>query len=106
MTRYARIDNNAPWNPKIQALNDAEFRAFFSSICYADQFTTDGYIPSHALRVVGGSKRIIEALVAKGFWEQNGTGIHVHDYLEHQRSKAQIEAAVEKARKAGKGNTK
>lgn len=100
MTRYARIDNNAPWSPKIQAFTDAEFRAWIKSICYADQYRTDGHIPQHALLTVCPSKRVRDGLVEKGGWEPNGAGVYVHDYLQHQRSAAQIQAATDKAKKA------
>lgn len=100
MTRYARIDNNAPWSPKIQALTDAEFRAWVASICYADQYKTDGHIPKHALAFVGGAGRVKNGLVTKGCWEPNGDGVYIHDYLLHQRSRRDIEVAVDKARHA------
>lgn len=99
---YAKIDDNAPWSPKVQALTDAEFRAWVASICYASQFRTDGHIPDHALRVVGASSKVQAGLVAKGMWEANGTGVYVHDYLEHQRSRDAIEAISKQRRAAAK----
>jgi hypothetical protein len=100
VTRYARLDNNAPWGPKVQALSDAEFRAWVTSLCYSDQFLTDGHIPDAALRVITPSPRVRQSLVAKGMWHANGDGIHIHDYLQHQRSRAEVEAAQGKARRA------
>lgn len=97
---YAKIDDNAPWSPKVAALSDSEFRAWITSICYASQFRTDGHVPEHALRVIGATTKTREGLVDKGMWEPNGSGVYVHDYLEHQRSREQIAAISEQRRGA------
>lgn len=97
---YARLDDNAPWNPKVASLTDAEFRAWIASICYASQHRTNGLIPPQALRLVGASARVVDGLVEKGVWEANGSGFYVHDYLKKQRSREEIMALSAQRRAA------
>lgn len=99
---HVRFDDSTPWHPRIQAMNDAEFRVWFASVCYASRFRTDGHVPDSALPLVAPRQKTRERLIELGAWEPNGAGIYVHDYLEHQRSKAQIEASIEAAKKGAR----
>lgn len=97
---HVRFDDDTPWHPRIQAMSDAEFRAWFNSICYASRFRTDGKVPKAAIASIGANTRTCNALVKTGTWEPNGDGVHVRDYLDYQRSKEQIEAAIQTAKDA------
>jgi hypothetical protein len=100
---YVRFADDTPWHPRVQSMSDAEFRAWFTSVCYASRFRTDGHIPDQAITLVAPRQKVREALIEAGTWEANGNGVYVHDYLQYQRSKAQIEAAIEAGRKGARG---
>jgi hypothetical protein len=73
----------------------------------ADQ-RTDGFIPAYMLGALAGSEQALAALLKSGLWKESADrdGWVMHDYLEYNRSKKQIEsdrAATSKARSiAGK----
>lgn len=97
---HVRFDDSTPWHPRVLAMSDAEFRAWFNSICYASRFRTDGKVPKTAISSIGASAPTCKALVKSGAWEPNGDGVYVHDYLHYQRSREQIEAVIQAAKGA------
>ena len=90
---WVKIDDGMPQNTKVGRLSDAGFRAYVLSICYCGANTTDGVIERSLLMLIPtATLKIAKELVAKGLWEDRPDGWYVHDYLEWNRSKAQIEA--------------
>lgn len=64
-----------------------------------DGFLDDAVVPSLCSSVVGSAlQRAVNNLVAVGSWERVPGGYHVHDYLQHNLSKAQVEADREAGR--------
>jgi hypothetical protein len=107
---FFKVDVNLFDHPKIVGLSDAAFRLYLSSIAYANRLMTDGYV---AEAVIG---RLIDVpwdadakpldyaaeLVRAQLWETVEGGYEVHDFLDHNRSKAERlgHTASETARKA------
>lgn len=94
---YAKYDVGYLSNPKIQALMDDHPRAVLlhqSCINYAVQHATDGLVPVRiAMRIVCAEQSDLELLFANGLLIDLGDrNVHVHDFLEHQRSAAAIKA--------------
>lgn len=73
---------------------------------YCDRQRTDGAITASAMRRVVALGQDVTAeineLVRVGFLEHTEDGYEVHDYLEWQRSREEIEAATEQRRQAGR----
>lgn len=90
---FIKLADDFDENLKIVGLSDAAFRLFVSGLCYCARNLTDGRIPKPAAnRLLGkGINGAAKALLAAGLWENHGDAYVVHDYLEHQRSRAQIE---------------
>lgn len=88
-------------HPKIEPLSDKAFRTLFECWTWCSKNTSDGVLPpgSWSKRGTAAARR---ELVAAGLMEltEDG-GAVVHDYTEHQRTAAEIEALRAKRREAG-----
>lgn len=108
---WIKIDDSFPDHPKIIGLSAEAFRTHIRGLCYSGRFLTDGLIPASAVGSIGSLDSIIE-LVDSCLWvcsELEGAYL-IHDYLEHQTSKFEVEEKREAVRKrvaryrAGKSN--
>ena len=107
---YAQHSNGLWLNNKANELMDTDPRAFcmwIMSLSYASDNMTDGLLNVRALRRLGCDDRTRDTLIACGMWEDSGDGcVHIHDYLEHNMSRAFMEesrakAAAKKRRQRG-----
>lgn len=114
---YIRVALDLPMNPKLAAIEENFHQcgwAYICSLCYCGQSLTDGHFPLRAvLRMADVDRAQVMALVEQGLWhlpdhdcpncEQPKPGHAViHDYLQHQRSAAEIHDLSAKRREAGK----
>lgn len=81
-------------------------------LAYCQDQLTDGVIPRAVLprlldRPMPTCLKLARLLVERGLWEEHGEDFHVHDYLEHNRSRETVlrerESARQRARKARGG---
>jgi hypothetical protein len=96
---YAMIDDNMPDHPKVARLSDRAFRLYVSSICFCARNLTDGLILRSQARRVGADPDLIRELVAARLWDAVPDGWQVHDYLEWNKSRADVLAFREQQRK-------
>ena len=101
---WANLDDQFPEHPKNDGLSDAAFRLAVSGICYANRFLTDGFVASDRVpRIVPRfRKAALDELVSGGLWLTVAGGYEIHDFLDWNRSRAQVEEERERKRKAGK----
>lgn len=101
---WANLDDQYPKHPKVVGLSDAAFRLHTSGICYCAQYLTDGLIDIEAVRVLVPRfrQKALDELVDRGLWIGHGEVYEIHDFLEWNRSRAQVEAERERKRKAGR----
>lgn len=98
---YAKFDVGYLDNPKVGPLleDDRPYAVILhaASILYSAQHLTDGGVRVKTLlRKYGGDQDDVNALIAAGLWIDLGDGtIQIHDYLEHNRSAAQVKKAQE-----------
>jgi hypothetical protein len=86
-----RLSNTITENEKVVGLTDKAFRAYIEALCLCSRQETDGkLVAGHAAKV--GSPRVIKELLDAGLLDRRGTDYVVHDYLKHQRSRAEINA--------------
>lgn len=98
---YIRVHDGMPDHPKVEPLSDAAFRLLVNTWCWSSRQLTDGRI-KEASWVKRGTPKTRAELVTAGLVEEVEPGIYqMHDYLEHQRSAAQVAALREKRRAAG-----
>jgi len=92
---FIRVHNNLPDHPKVEVLSDAAFRLLIETWCWCDRNRTDGYVPAASWARRGAAKARRE-LVAVGLAHEVEGGVQMHDYTDHQRSRAEMEAVSAK----------
>lgn len=89
---WLKIDDRFAENPKVSALRDEAFRLHVAALCYCARNLTDGFVPSHVppmlVANVGDSPG---ELVAAGLWHEIDGGWEIHNYLEHNPTRAKVE---------------
>lgn len=98
---YIRVHDGMPDHPKVLPLSDKAFRLLVETWAWCSHHLTDGLVTAAVW-----SKRSTPAarkqLIAAGLAEVLDNGdIQMHDYLEHQRSAADVEEIRRKKREAG-----
>ena len=112
---WAALDVGYFDNPKVVDVLDASSTAInmhVASILYCSQHFTDGHAPVKMLqRKTGGTAEDVALLCEAGMWHRpghdcpecpqpEGSRVYVHNFLEHNRSEAEANAASERARRA------
>lgn len=101
---HARLSLDYADSPKIDALSDKAFRAHIKMILWSRRLTTDGRIPAKFVRNFG-TIRVINELLSNDEIAPSlikiGEDYWLHDFLEHQSSKAEIQSIIEKNRVNG-----
>ncbi len=102
--RYIRIDENLPDHPKFQSI-PKRYRVpaiglYVAACCYSSRLLTDGFIPAGFFGEAN-AKQLLQHCVEVGLFEQAKNGFMVHDYLEYNKSKKQIEELREVKKTAG-----
>lgn len=98
---FITLHDGMPDHPKIEALSDAAFRLLVSTWCWCNRNRTDGKVATASWNKRGTSKARRE-LLESGLAVLVDDGVQMHDYLEHQRSAAEIDELSEKRREAGR----
>lgn len=104
---WFKVDVDFVENTKIESLSDRAFRFHVAALCYCARNLTDGHLSARGVKVVCAvlgvtSTSRIKELVAAKLWrsDEAGDGFWINDYLIHQRSKAEADAASEAGRVA------
>jgi len=90
---WIRIDDRMPYHPKVIGLSAEAFRLYVASLCYAGGHETDGFVPASALPVLWGTARTAAELERAGLWDRSDGGWSIHDYLQYNPSRADLEDA-------------
>ena len=108
---YVRIDVLMPEHPKIAGLSDKAFRVFVELLCYCGRQRTDGIVDARTWRRHGTARARAElvqaSLVHPLMGDDEASGVVVHDYTDHNRSRAEIDELSARRAEAGrKGGSK
>lgn len=102
---YIRVDVLITEHPKIEALSDKAFRSLVGMWCYCARQHTDGLVSAARWKGVPARVRrelldvaLVDPLLGDGL----STGVTMHGYLEHQRSREQIEEVSSARAAAGR----
>jgi hypothetical protein len=91
----AKFDDGLPSNPKIIEAGATAAWLWLCSVLYCRRGLTDGFIPRVVVPTlaIGLKAPFTHAakLVACGLWDQDGPNYRVHDFLDWNPSKAQVE---------------
>lgn|GEM_PF-1749231 len=99
---WIKLDDSFPNHPKVIKAGPAAAWLYVSALCYSSSYLLDGYIESSSVEVLTNIKhyrKAVDALIEVGLWEEVEGGYQIHDYLEHQKSRASVQAEREKSRK-------
>ena len=97
---WVKVDDGFSEHPKAIDLSLAAKGLWVEGLCYCSRRLTDGLVPAGVVRRAGGEEQAAE-LVAAGLWEACEGGWRMHDYLDHQRSKSQVESTAKARAEAG-----
>lgn len=97
---FVRLDHGMPENPKVAGISDSAFRLYIQAICWCSRQETDGKVPSSMMRRLG-PVRSANELARTELVEVVGADYFIHDYLDFQRSAAEINAYRNARGKAG-----
>ena len=100
---YIKLHDGMPDHPKIEPLSDRAFRALIELWCWCSRHLTDGHV-TKAVWEKRTSPKVRRELMAgeHPLVETTETGIFMHDYLDHQRSKAEVDSLRAARQAAGK----
>lgn len=87
----ARLDTGWHAHPKILGLGLQAMGLHAWSISYCDATRSDGFIPHGAWPALPGAGHSCKRLLDAGLWERCDGGFRLHDYLDYNRSREQIE---------------
>lgn len=101
---YLHVDDCFPTHPKVIGLSHRAFRLHVTALCHCTQNLTDGLVTKTALAVVGAvagkGRALTDELEAAGVWRKVPDGWVIHDYLDWNPSRED----VEKRKKAARAN--
>lgn len=99
---YLKIECSVARNRKFVKAGPAPSWLWVCGLAYCQEGLTDGFIPSEALKYLGvkNAAQLASHLVKAGLWDVVDGGWLVHDYLEHNKSAADVEA-IRASRAAG-----
>ncbi|MEV7472253.1 hypothetical protein AB0N33_00885 [Pseudarthrobacter oxydans] len=106
---YAKFDIGMDEHAKIMLLSDAAFRALFESTLYSRRQLTDGFLDGRVVARKWGADVALELTSndpERPSWRKVEGGYEIHDFAEHQTTKADIEAKREAGRKGGLAKAK
>lgn len=98
---WVRLDVGFPRHPKVLDAGPAAAWLHVCGLCYCAGYLTDGRIPKRALPLLADMPKIeahARRLVEVGLWVDEGDSWVVHDYLEWQEAREDVEGRRAEAR--------
>jgi hypothetical protein len=104
---WLKLDDSMPEHPKVAALSDAAFRHHVGGLAYCARLLTDGFIPDKIAGEITTAKTLAELSSEQlpgraPLWEKADRGWMVHDYLDYNPSREEVEAQRESRSRAGR----
>jgi hypothetical protein len=96
VTSTVAFEDRTPENLKIAPISDRAFRLWFNCACYCHRNLTDGRVPAVLILSLSptATKRAVEELLSAGLLEHvDKLTYRVHDYLDHNPSREEVEEA-------------
>lgn len=104
---WVKLDDSTDSHRKVRRAGNEAFGIWTRSLCYSAGALTDGHVDPEWLEERAGKRalKVSELLVVAGLWEPNDDGWLIHDYLDHNPSRASVLAKrrTDSERKARKG---
>jgi hypothetical protein len=103
---WAKFSDDFWCHPKVVGLSDRAFRLHVTAICWSAALETDGAVPRAMLAVLRGTPAAARELEAAGLWEQTAGGWCIHDFLEYNPSRSDLEERRERRSAANRENAR
>ncbi len=100
---FVKLEQTFPEHPKVLDLSPEAFRLYVEGLCYSARLLSDGLLASSALRRMSDPYAASE-LVDAGLWHEHPDGYEIHNYLDWQQSRSEVEALSEARSRAGKAS--
>jgi hypothetical protein len=100
---WVALDDKMPDHPKIVGLSDGAFRLYVSAIAYSNRHLTDGIIRAEAVSglMPRYRKAYLTELIDRMLWVETTAGVYeIHDYLDWNKSRAEVEEHLTRVSKA------
>jgi hypothetical protein len=108
---YAAVSVTLPWHRKVLGIPEADrlaaFGLFVATLALCQSYRNDGHVPSEQMAAVfpcpePDRKRLTAALLTVHLFDEEPGGVVVHDYLDFNKSKDEIERAHEAMSEGGR----
>lgn len=105
---WARIDDNFFSHPKVRKAGKDAVILYMAALCHSNAYMTEGYIADEVLALIGMQafqnqpNKAAEKLVQCGLFIREESGYLIHDFLEYNYSREQIEELKSKRAAAGR----
>jgi hypothetical protein len=101
---WAKLDDGFWMNPKVLIAGNTAAGVFARMLSYCGCYLTDGRVPEEVVQtIIGKDKAALASLERLLLISQLPSGAYeIPDFLEHNRSKAQVEADRLQRKEAGK----
>lgn len=99
---WGKLDDSLYDHPKLDLLGRDRLAGaglWAISISWCNKRLTDGFMTAERIRQLGGTVRLADKLVEAGLYEATAEGYHVHDFLDFNDSRADVEAHREADRR-------
>jgi hypothetical protein len=99
---WIRIEDTMPEHPKFLKAGPRASWLFVSTLCWSARLLTDGRVPAEAFPRIMPEPDIadlVDILVNVGLLDRTDDGYQIHNYEQHQRTRAQVEEDREKNRR-------
>jgi hypothetical protein len=98
---WSKLDDGLQDHPKLFAAGDAlghngtaiALGVYTFALMYSNRQLTDGYLPLAMVKqlpIVDRPLAVASALVAAGLWEKVDDGYRIHDFLDHNWTRAHV----------------
>lgn len=81
---WFKVDDGWWSHPKTLQLSDGSVSLWTRAGSWACQHLTDGFVPTSAIRTLGGTPKFAHELVKVGYWETADGGWVFHDWADYQ----------------------
>lgn len=99
---WARVDDGLHKSVKWRRASKGARALWTTSLSWAMDELTDGYVPHDLLSYLGGTKADAKSLVDCGLWIELKDGWQFHDWADYQPSRAKVIEERAKARERQK----
>lgn len=106
---WVRLEDGYPEHPKIVEAGPLAMAMDVAGVAYCNRQLTDGFIPRAATRRLLDltefgvtAEDLVKRLIVAGRWVEEEDGYRVHDFLEYQPSRSQVQSLSTKRAEAGR----